>query len=152
MFSNVAVLEILEPYLTPGNEQTDAETDYINGGAQYALGLIQSNFQNAKTADVFLRILESEKEATLHGACLGIGLMAMGTQDTAIMNALKNLLFKDKAISGEAVAVAMGLVSVGQRDTELVEEMFNLAKDNKHSKITRELAIAISLNLVNCEN
>lgn len=96
--------------------------------------------------------MESEKEATLHGACLGIGLMAMGTQDTAIMNALKNVLFKDKAISGEAAAVAIGLVSVGQRDTELVEEMVNLAKDNKHSKITRGLAIAISLNLVNCEN
>jgi len=99
-----------------------------------------------------LRILETEKEATLHGACLGIGLMAMGTCDSTIMNALKNVLFKDKAISGEAAAISIGLISVGQRDTELIEEMINLAKDNKHSKITRGLAIAISLNLVNCEN
>lgn len=114
--------------------------------------MIYSNFYNAKTADVFLKVLETEKEATLHGACLGVGLMAMGTNDSTIINALKNVLFKDKAVSGEAAAVALGLLTVGNRDTELIEEMINLAKENKHVKITRGLAIGISLNLVNCEN
>lgn len=97
-------------------------------------------------------MLESEKEATLHGACLGVGLMAMGTNDSTVIAALKSVLFRDKAVSGEAAAVALGLLTVGNRDTELIEEMINLAKDNKHIKITRALAIGISLNLVNSEN
>jgi len=88
----------------------------------------------------------------LHGACLGVGLMAMGTQDSTIINALKNVLFKDRAVSGEAASIALGLLSVGNRDMELIEELINIAKENKHTKITRAVAISISLILVNTEN
>lgn len=64
MFQNISVLgmihqgnhvgaySILDPYLPNKNvRSTDTDSEYINGGALYALGLIYSNFYNKNTID-----------------------------------------------------------------------------------------------------
>jgi len=78
--------------------------------------------------------------------------MSLGTKDTGILSTLKEILFKDKAISGEAASIAIGLLMMGSCDIELITELTNYARDNKHEKISRAIAVAISLILVNSEN
>jgi len=94
----------------------------------------------------------NEQEAVLHGACLGIGLMSLGTKDSGVLATLKEILFKDKAISGEAASIGIGLLMMGTCDLDLITELANFARENKHDKISRAIAVAISLILVNSEN
>ncbi|CAB4012611.1 26S proteasome non-ATPase regulatory subunit 1-like [Paramuricea clavata] len=80
-----------------------------------------------------------------HGGCLGLGLAAMGTAREDIYNQLKDNLYHDDAVTGEAAGLSMGLVMLGSFSSTAIDDMVAYARETKHEKILRGLALGISL-------
>ena len=64
-------------------------SQFSEGGALYALGIIHAGHGHAITDFLCESLRDSRNEATQHGACLGLGLVAQGTDDDTIYDTLK---------------------------------------------------------------
>lgn len=143
-------MTILGPYLPQqgGAESSMQGAAYSEGGALYALGLINAGLGSGKSVEGYLRetLKASQGEVVQHGAALGLGIAAMGGNSFDIFDDLKQTLFTDSAVAGEAAGFAMGLVMLGSGHAShpSAEEMLTYAKETQHEKIIRGLAVGIA--------
>lgn len=149
-------MSLLEPYLPPVTTDASAVSPtggYSEGGSLYALGLIHAGTSASSSNETreFLRnhLRNSHaNEVISHGAALGVGLTAFGSGDVEIVQELKELLETDSAVAGEAAGIAIGLVCVGKASPELsttIAELKDYARDTKHEKIIRGIAMGLAL-------
>jgi len=94
----------------------------------------------------------NQNEQILHGACLGLGLAAMTLADEAVCQQLKDLLNMDSAVVGEAAALGIGMVMLGSADKAVCDELMQYGQETQHEKITRGIALALSLIMYNRED
>ena len=169
----MALLEpYLPPSVNDGDtENINISTSggYSEGGSLYALGLIHgshagSSYNKRKEVSDFIRThlrTSHANEVICHGAALGVGLTAFGTCDLEVVTELKELIETDSAVAGEAAGMAIGMVLVGTglgnsnttiEDTveredlvQIVNELKDYARDTKHEKIIRGIAMGIAL-------
>lgn len=141
-------MNILGPYLPQqgGGDSGIPGAAYSEGGALYALGLINAGCGSGRQVDEYLRnaLKSAQSEIVQHGAALGLGVAGMGGKNTEAYEDLKQTLFNDSAISGEASGYAMGLVMLGTADTGCAEEMLMYARETQHEKIIRGLSIGLA--------
>lgn len=138
-------MTILGPYLPQSSGESSIQgAAYSEGGALYALGLINAGCGGA--VSVFLRdtLKAAQGEVVQHGAALGLGVAAMGSKSLEAFEDLKTVLFMDSAVAGEASGYAMGLVMLGTAAAEPVKEMLQYARETQHEKIIRGLAIGVA--------
>ncbi|ORZ39808.1 armadillo-type protein [Catenaria anguillulae PL171] len=134
-------MALLKPYLP---QQGVAGSPYSEGGALYALGLMNAN--HAQPLTYLRQALKDAADETLqHGACLGIGVSGMATATPDLYEQLKATLFTDSAVAGEAAGLAMGLVMVGTGNKGAVDEMVQYAHETQHEKIIRGTALGAAL-------
>ncbi|KAI9168528.1 proteasome regulatory particle base subunit [Blastocladiella emersonii ATCC 22665] len=134
-------MALLKPYLP---QQGVAGSPYSEGGALYALGLMNAN--HAQPLEYLRESLKGTTDEVLqHGACLGIGVSGMATGNHEIYEDLKATLFTDSAVAGEAAGLAMGLTMVGSGNVQAVDELLQYAHDTQHEKIIRGAALGIAL-------
>lgn len=142
--------DLMEAFL-PKDGVTSSE--YAEGGALYALGLINPMMSSSSFSedDGLLCILRknlnnaSGSEIVQHGACLGLGLSLLGRGASEDIEAIKTVLYSDSANSGEAAAIALGLLLYGSPDEALMEELLQYSKETQHEKISRAICIGIAL-------
>ncbi|KAG8843961.1 proteasome regulatory particle base subunit [Tulasnella sp. 330] len=136
-------MKLLGPYL-PNATGENGSGPYSEGGALYALGLINSG----RGKDVIGYLREKLKEATSevvqHGAALGLGVAGMAGGNADAYEDLRSTLFTDSAIAGEASGYAMGLVMLGTGSERCVDEMLQYARETQHEKIIRGLAMGVA--------
>jgi 26S proteasome regulatory subunit N2 len=138
-------MTILGPYLPQaGGESNVSGAAYSEGGALYALGLINAGCDTAVTGYLRDALKAAQGEVVQHGAALGLGVAAMASKNMEIFEDLKTVLFMDSAVAGEASGYAMGLVMLGTAAEEAVEEMLTYARETQHEKIIRALAVGIA--------
>ncbi|KAJ7071127.1 D-isomer specific 2-hydroxyacid dehydrogenase [Mycena amicta] len=131
-------MTIVQPYLPQsGGESNIPGAAYSEGGALYALGLI-----NAGCGESVMGTAQGE--VVQHGAALGLGVAAMGSKNLDAFEDLKNTLFMDSAVAGEACGFAMGLVMLGTAVADAVKEMLVYARETQHEKIIRGLAVGVA--------
>lgn len=143
---------------------------YSEGGSLYALGLIHgshagSSYSKRKQTCEFIRKhlrASHANEVISHGAALGVGLTAFGTADLEIVTELKDLIETDSAVAGEAAGIAIGLVLMGtgignsstteeefstenEELAQIVTDLKDYARDTKHEKIIRGIAMGMAL-------
>ncbi|KAJ3779110.1 D-isomer specific 2-hydroxyacid dehydrogenase [Lentinula raphanica] len=136
---------ILGPYLPQnGNESSIPGAAYSEGGALYALGLINAGCGTEISTYLREALRAAQGEVVQHGAALGLGIAAMGSKNMETFEDLKNILFMDSAVAGEASGYAMGLIMLGTAAEEPVREMLSYARETQHEKIIRGLAIGIA--------
>ena len=135
-------MTLLAPYLP---QEGVSGSPYSEGGALYALGLINANHGSTVLSYLVKALKGTENEVIQHGAALGIGVAGMSTGNEEIYEDLKAVLYFDNAVSGEAAGIAMGLVMLGTASTKAADEMFQYAHETKHEKIIRGLALGLSL-------
>ncbi|KAI6154935.1 hypothetical protein BKA82DRAFT_4432151 [Pisolithus tinctorius] len=125
MFS--AILS-LGPYLPQtGTESQIQGAMYSEGGALYALGMINA-YGGSQTMDYLQEALRnSQNEIVQHGATLRLGIAGM-----------------DSAVAGEATGYAMGLIVLGSAGQAHAEEMITYARETQHAKIIRGVAMGLS--------
>lgn len=159
-----AALNLLSPYLpAAGSSRGSSATDFPEGGALYALGLIaatggreaklQSEASGPLTARQYLlQALRSAEvsDVVKHGACLGLGLATMaswdgGDTENEYYEELKNVLYTDSAVASEAAGLAMGLTALGSGSEKVCAEMIAYARETEHEKIIRGMAMGMSL-------
>ena len=142
-------MNILGPYLPQqGVESGIPGAVYSEGGALYALGLINAGCGSGRQVEGYLRdaLKTTQNEVVQHGAALGLGVAGMGGKNMEAYEDLKQTLFSsDSAVSGEAAGYAMGLIMLGTADATCAEEMFTYAHETKHEKIIRGLAVGLAL-------
>ncbi|KAJ8482928.1 hypothetical protein ONZ51_g5045 [Trametes cubensis] len=141
-------MNILGPYLpAQGAESSTGSTAYSEGGALYALGLVNAGCGSGQEVENYLRNLlkNSASEVVQHGAALGLGVAGMGGKSAEAYDDLKQTLFTDSAVAGEAAGYAMGLIMLGTADQTSAEEMLTYARETQHEKIIRGLAIGLAL-------
>lgn len=138
-------MNILGPYLPQQDTESQiAGAVYSEGGALYALGLINAG-GNGDTAVYLSETLKSSvNEIVQHGAALGLGIAGMGSRSTQAYDNLRETLFSDSAVAGEAAGYAMGLVMLGSANASCVDEMIVYARETQHEKIIRGLAVGLS--------
>lgn len=135
-------LTILGPYLPqPGGESNVPGAAYSEGGALYALGLINAGCGSDVVNYLRDALKAAQGEVVQHGAALGLGVAGMGSKSLEVFEDLKTILFNDSAVAGEAAGYAMGLILLGTGAAEPVREMLQYAHDTQHEKIIRGLAI-----------
>jgi len=135
-------LTILGPYLPQsGGESNMAGANYSEGGALYALGLINAGCGSDVTTYLRDALKAAQGEVVQHGAALGLGVAGMGSKSMEAFEDLKTVLFTDSAVAGEASGYAMGLVMLGTAAAEPVREMLQYARETQHEKIIRGLAM-----------
>ncbi|KAJ3516366.1 hypothetical protein NLJ89_g1157 [Agrocybe chaxingu] len=133
---------ILGPYLPQsGGESNVPGANYQEGGALYALGLVNAGCGSSITTYLRDALKAAQNEVVQHGAALGLGVAGMGSKSLEAFEDLKNVLFTDSAVAGEASGYAMGLVMLGTAAAEPVREMLQYARDTQHEKIIRGLAM-----------
>ncbi|CAA7258713.1 unnamed protein product [Cyclocybe aegerita] len=133
---------ILGPYLPQsGGESNVPGANYQEGGALYALGLVNAGCGSSITTYLRDSLKAAQNEVVQHGAALGLGVSGMGSKSLEAFEDLKNILFTDSAVAGEASGYAMGLVMLGTAAAEPVREMLQYARDTQHEKIIRGLAM-----------
>ncbi|KAG8834158.1 proteasome regulatory particle base subunit [Serendipita sp. 399] len=134
---------LLQPYL-PGNDAGGTGSVYSEGGALYALGLI--NIGRGTHVESFMRdkLKAFNDEVLQHGAALGLGVSGIGSQSETAYEDLRNVLFSDSAVAGEACGYAMGLVMLGSGSEKALDEMMQYAHETQHEKIIRGLSIGIA--------
>lgn len=133
---------ILGPYLPqPAGESNVPGANYSEGGALYALGLINAGCGSDVTNYLRDALKSAQGEVVQHGAALGLGIAGMGSKSIEAFEDLKNILFTDSAVAGEAAGYAMGLVMLGTAAQEPVREMLQYARETQHEKIIRGLAM-----------
>ena len=141
-------MNILGPYL-PAQAQDSATgaNAYMEGGALYALGLINAGCGSGRQVEGYLReaLKAAQNEVVQHGAALGLGVAGMGGKNMEAYEDLKQTLFNDSAVSGEAAGYAMGLIMLGTANGECADEMLTYARETQHEKIIRGLAIGLAL-------
>ncbi|KAE9408198.1 26S proteasome regulatory complex, non-ATPase subcomplex, Rpn2/Psmd1 subunit [Gymnopus androsaceus JB14] len=138
-------MTILGPYLPQnGHESTIPGAAYSEGGALYALGLINAGCGTEVSGYLREALRTAQGEVVQHGAALGLGIAAMGSKNLETFEDLKNILFMDSAVAGEASGYAMGLIMLGTAAEEPVREMLSYARETQHEKIIRGLAIGIA--------
>ncbi|EIW86814.1 26S proteasome regulatory complex non-ATPase subcomplex Rpn2 Psmd1 subunit [Coniophora puteana RWD-64-598 SS2] len=140
-------MNILGPYLPQnGGESQVQGAAYSEGGALYALGLINAGHGTDRSAEVYLmdNLKNAQGEVVQHGAALGLGIAGMGGKNSDTYEVLKETLFTDSAVAGEAAGFAMGLVMLGSADEHCAEEMLTYARETQHEKIIRGLAMGIA--------
>ncbi|KAF9535345.1 armadillo-type protein [Crepidotus variabilis] len=135
-------LTILGPYLPqPGGESNIPGAAYSEGGALYALGLINAGCGSDMINYLRDALKAAQGEVVQHGAALGLGVAGMGSKSMEAFEDLKTTLFTDSAVAGEASGYAMGLIMLGTAASEPVREMLQYARDTQHEKIIRGLAM-----------
>ncbi|KAK7059054.1 proteasome regulatory particle base subunit [Paramarasmius palmivorus] len=135
-------MTILGPYLPQnGGESTIPGAAYSEGGALYALGLINAGCGTEISGFLRESLRNAQGEIVQHGAALGLGIAAMGSKNNETFEELKNVLFQDSAIAGEAAGYGMGLIMLGTGAPDPVHEMLSYAKETQHEKIIRGLAV-----------
>ena len=133
---------ILGPYLPQtGGESNIQGAAYSEGGALYALGLINAGCGSTVTTYLCDTLKAAQGEVVQHGAALGLGIAGMGSKNMETLEHLKTVLFTDSAVAGEASGYAMGLVMLGTAASEPVREMLQYARETQHEKIIRGLAM-----------
>jgi 26S proteasome regulatory subunit N2 len=137
-------LTILTPYLPTNNESNIQGSSYSEGGALYALGLINAGCGSDVTNYLRQTLRDSNNEVVQHGAALGLGVAGMGSKSLEAFEDLKRVLFNDSAVAGEASGYGMGLVMLGTAATDPVDEMLQYAHETQHEKIIRGLAMGIA--------
>lgn len=140
-------MNILGPYLPQNGAESQIQgAAYSEGGALYALGLINAGCGNGETVENYLRetLKNAQGEIVQHGAALGLGIAGMGGRSSAAYDDLKETLFSDSAVAGEAAGYAMGLVMLGSASQTCAEEMITYARETQHEKIIRGLAMALA--------
>lgn len=140
-------MNILGPYLPqPGVESGIPGAVYSEGGALYALGLINAGCGSGRQVEGYLRetLRSAQNEVVQHGAALGLGVAGMGGKNMEAYEDLKQTLFNDSAVSGEAAGYAMGLVMLGTGDATCADEMLTYARETQHEKIIRGLAVGLA--------
>jgi 26S proteasome regulatory subunit N2 len=139
---------ILGPYLPSptGGESTMAGAAYSEGGALYALGLVNAGCGSGQSVEGYLRdtLKAAQGEVVQHGAALGLGIAVMGGRSAETYEELKQTLFTDSAVAGEAAGYAMGLIMLGSADATCADEMLTYARETQHEKIIRGLAIGLA--------
>ena len=118
-----------------------AGANYSEGGALYALGLINAGCGSDVTTYLRDALKAAQGEVVQHGAALGLGVAGMGSKSMEAFEDLKTVLFTDSAVAGEASGYAMGLVMLGTAAAEPVREMLQYARETQHEKIIRGLAM-----------
>ncbi|GJJ08770.1 hypothetical protein Clacol_002989 [Clathrus columnatus] len=138
-------MSILGPYL-PGADPSVTSSVYSEGGALYALGIINAGMGSARGVEAYLldKLKAATNEVVQHGACLGIGIAALASQSQDAFDALKEKLFTDSAVASEAAGYAMGLVKLGSGAEDCSDEMLQYAHETQHEKIIRGLAIGMA--------
>ena len=142
-------MNILGPYLPQqgGNDSGIPGAQYSEGGALYALGLVNAGVGSGRQVEEYLRnmLRESQNDVVQHGAALGLGVAGMGGKNAETYDELKQALFReDSAVAGEAAGYAMGLIMLGTADATASEEMLQYARETEHEKIIRGIAIGIA--------
>lgn len=140
-------MNILGPYLPQNGAESQIQgAAYSEGGALYALGLINAGCGNGQTVENYLRdtLKNAQGEIVQHGAALGLGIAGMGGRSSDAYDDLKETLFSDSAVAGEAAGYAMGLVMLGSASQTCADEMITYARETQHEKIIRGLAIALA--------
>ncbi|EPT04013.1 26S proteasome regulatory complex non-ATPase subcomplex Rpn2/Psmd1 subunit [Fomitopsis schrenkii] len=142
-------MNILGPYLpqTGGSDSGIPGAQYSEGGALYALGLVNAGVGSGRQVEEYLRnmLRESQNDVVQHGAALGLGVAGMGGKNAETYDELKQALFReDSAVAGEAAGFAMGLIMLGTADATASEEMLQYARETEHEKIIRGIAIGIA--------
>ncbi|XP_006454699.1 hypothetical protein AGABI2DRAFT_182674 [Agaricus bisporus var. bisporus H97] len=137
-------MTILTPYLPTNNETNIQGASYSEGGALYALGLINAGCGSDVTNYLRQTLRDANNEVVQHGAALGLGVAGMGSKSLEAFEDLKRVLFNDSAVAGEASGYAMGLVMLGTAATDPVDEMLQYAHETQHEKIIRGLAMGIA--------
>ncbi|KAF5385252.1 hypothetical protein D9615_001452 [Tricholomella constricta] len=138
-------MTILGPYLpTTGGESGMQGAAYSEGGALYALGLINAGCGSSVTTYLRNTLKAAQGEIVQHGAALGLGVAGMGSRSMEAFEDLKNVLFMDSAVAGEASGYAMGLIMLGTAAAEPVKEMLQYARETQHEKIIRGLAVGVA--------
>lgn len=140
-------MNILGPYLPQNGAESQIQgAAYSEGGALYALGLINAGCGNEETVENYLRetLKNAQGEIVQHGAALGLGIAGMGGHNTEAYEDLKETLFSDSAVAGEAAGYAMGLVMLGSASRTVAEEVITYARETQHEKIIRGLAMALA--------
>lgn len=137
----------LGPYLPQsGGESQIQGAAYSEGGALYALGLINAGCGSGRSVEEYLReaLKAASSEVVQHGAALGLGVCGMGGRNTETYDDLKRTLYTDSAVAGEAAGYAMGLVMLGTADETSADEMLTYARETQHEKIIRGLAVGVA--------
>ncbi|KIJ68554.1 hypothetical protein HYDPIDRAFT_146808 [Hydnomerulius pinastri MD-312] len=140
-------MNILGPYLPQNGAESQIQgAAYSEGGALYALGLINAGCGTGQIVENYLRdtLKNSQGEIVQHGAALGLGIAGMGGRSSHAYDDLKETLFSDSAVAGEAAGYAMGLIMLGSANSVCAEEMITYAKETQHEKIIRGLAIGLA--------
>lgn len=138
-------MTILGPYLPQsGGESGVQGAAYQEGGALYALGLINAGCGSSVVGYLRDTLKASSGEVVQHGAALGLGVAGMGSRSLETFEDLKNILFTDSAVAGEASGYAMGLIMLGTAAPEAVREMLVYARETQHEKIIRGLAVGVA--------
>ncbi|KAF8078702.1 armadillo-type protein [Lyophyllum atratum] len=138
-------MTILGPYLpSSGGESGMQGAAYSEGGALYALGLINAGCGSSVTTYLRDTLKAAQGEIVQHGAALGLGVAGMGSRSLEAFEDLKNVLFMDSAVAGEASGYAMGLIMLGTAAPEPVREMLQYARETQHEKIIRGLAVGVA--------
>ena len=140
-------MPILGPYLPQANGDSQMQgTAYLEGGALYALGLINAGCGSGRLVEGYLReaLRAAQGEVVQHGVALGLGVAGMGGKNPDAFDDLKQTLFTDSAVAGEAAGFAMGLILLGTMDASSAEDMLTYARETQHDKIIRSLAIGVA--------
>ncbi|KAI6162104.1 26S proteasome regulatory complex non-ATPase subcomplex Rpn2 Psmd1 subunit [Pisolithus thermaeus] len=119
-------MNILSPYLPQTSTESQIQgAVYSEGGALYALGMINA-YGGGQTVDYLRETLRnSQNEIVQHGAALGLGIAGM-------------------AVAGEAAGYAMGLIMLGSASQARADEMIAYARETQHEKIIRGVAMGLS--------
>jgi 26S proteasome regulatory subunit N2 len=139
-------MNILGPYLPQaGGESNIQGAAYSEGGALYALGLINAGCGSGRQVEEYLRetLKAAQGEVVQHGAALGLGVAGMGGKNADAYEDLKQTLFTDSAVAGEAAGFAMGLIMLGTANSDSADEMLTYARETQHEKIIRGLAVGV---------
>ncbi|KAI5984975.1 hypothetical protein EDC04DRAFT_3002415 [Pisolithus marmoratus] len=96
-------MNILSPYLPqPGTKSQIQGAVYSEGGALYALGMINA-YGGGQTMDYLRETLRnSQNEVVQHSAALGLSIAGMGSQNNDVYDDLEETLFSDSVVAGEA--------------------------------------------------
>ncbi|KAF7436711.1 proteasome regulatory particle base subunit [Pleurotus ostreatus] len=138
-------MTILGPYLPQsGGESGVQGAAYQEGGALYALGLINAGCGSSVVGYLRDTLKSSSGEVVQHGAALGLGVAGMGSRSLETFEDLKTVLFTDSAVAGEACGYSMGLTMLGTAAPEAVREMLVYARETQHEKIIRGLAVGVA--------
>jgi len=138
-------MTILTPYLPSNDGESNIQgANYSEGGALYALGLINAGCGSDVTSYLQETLKGVSDEVVQHGAALGLGVAGMGSKSSEAFESLKEILFNDSAVAGEASGYAMGLVMLGTAAAEPVHEMLQYAHETQHEKIIRGLSMGIA--------